>query len=106
MEKQFEQIAIRESLRLVRGVQPQFDGSLADAFVINSPPIVFHFDINVIAAMVSAYRNIAMIGLTSVVPLFAAFKTVSNGVADQVNQRIRNLLDDAVVELSFSSRES
>src|SRR5579862_4160429 len=81
------------------------NGGFSDAFVIDSPAIILHFDINVIAAMIRAYGDVAMIGLPGMVPFLGALQSVSNGVADEMNEGIGNLLDDAVVELRFGSRE-
>ena len=56
--------------------------------------------------MVGAHRKIAVISLPGAIAIFCAFKPVSNGIANQMNQRIGDLLDDAVVEFRFGASQA
>ena len=83
---------------MLSGQQTKIGRRVANFFVIDTAAVVFYFDIYVIAAMVGTNSHIAMIGLARLVALFGALDSVRNRVANQVQQRIGDLLNNVVVE--------
>ena len=58
MEKHFPKIAFREPVGGFRGNKPAFDGALLHAIVVDSPAVIFHFDVDVVAAVVGAQHDV------------------------------------------------
>ena len=54
----------------------------------------------------SANSNVAMIGLAGSIAFFCAFEPMSDGITDEMNQGIGNLLNDAVVQFGLGSRQA
>src|ERR1051325_5876898 len=82
-----------------------FYGSLAHFFIIDAAAVVLYLYINVVAAMVRPHSNIAGITLALLVSLFVSLKPMGHRSAHQVNQRIRYLLDDVVIQLRLSASQ-
>ena len=104
-EQQFEKIALGQTLRVVGVVKATIDRRLANTLVIDSASIVFDFNVDVIAAMVSADCDRSMIWLPCLVTIFVTFDSVCDGIANQVQERIGNLLNDVVVEFGLCARQ-
>src|SRR4029077_5360153 len=64
------------------------DHTLTHFFVINASPIIFHFNENVIAAMVSAHGNAAFFGFLRFGSRVRFFESVRDGVAHEMDQRV------------------
>ena len=75
----------------------------ADTLVFDSLSVIFDFYVDVIAPMVRANRNVAVIRFAGAISLFRTLQSVRNSIANKMNQWIRDLLDDAVVEFCFSA---
>ena len=74
------------------------------AIVVDATAVVFDFDVDVIAAVISAEGDFAWFGFAGAARR-RELDAVGDGVADQVHERIGNLLDDVVVELGFVADE-
>ena len=83
---------------MLSGQQTKIGRRVANFFVIDTAAVVFYFDVYVIAPMVGTNSHIAMIGLARLIALFRALDTVRHRVANQVQQRIGDLLNNVVVE--------
>src|SRR5947209_18749034 len=105
MEEEVEQVTIGHFSGCFCAGQAVLHGGLADALKINTAPVVFHLYIYVVAAMISADGDVAVVALPCLVTLVVAFNTMSHGIAYQVNERIRNLLDDVVIEFRLRTGE-
>ena len=55
--------------------------------------------------MVSPNRNMASIGFPRGLAKFGAFDAVRDGVSYEMNQRVRNVLNDVVVEFGLRALE-
>ena len=71
MEKHFAQIAFGKTIGGFRGYQAAFDRALPHALVIDAAPVVLHFDVNVIAAVISAQADFADFRLARCNAVFA-----------------------------------
>ena len=78
-----------------------FDGRGADFVVVDTAAVILHFDKDVVAAVIGADSDIAVIAFALVYLSSVALKAVRNGVANEMNQRIGNLLNDVVIEFSL-----
>ena len=83
-----------------------FERAGADFFVVDAAAVVFYFDEDVIAAMIGADGQAAFFGFAVARASFRLFDSVRYGIADQVNQRIGNLLNNIVVELGFRALQN
>src|SRR6266850_1496266 len=105
VEKHFAKVALRQPVRGFGRYEAALDRALLHTLVINSPPVVFHFNIDVIAPMVSAQRDVSRCRLACGRTVVAVLDTVRYGISHQVHQRVGNLLNDVVVEFCFAARE-
>src|SRR6185437_15996843 len=103
LEQQIEQLFLSKRLGSIGIKKTDFHRNLADLFVINAPPIIFHFHKNVVAAMVCPDSYSTDITLALLVANVFPFNSVCHSVAHQMDQRVRNLLDDVVIEFCFSA---
>ena len=87
------------------GDQAAFDCALLDALVIDAATVVFDFNVDVIAAMIGAKDDTTEFRFPGFPANFGHFDAVSDRVANQVNERIGNLLNDVVVEFGFAAGE-
>jgi hypothetical protein len=97
MEQHFAQIALGESIRGFRRNQATVHGALANARVVDAAAVVFDLDVNVVAAVIGTKHYVTLSGFTFGQAIGGRFDAVSDGVANKVNERIGNLLDDVVV---------
>src|SRR5271155_198010 len=105
MEKHFAEVALGETIRGFRRNKPALKGAQFHAFVVNTAAVVFHFDVNVIAAVVGTKRNLPHFRLASSDAIFGPLDSMGNGIADEVYEGIGNLLNDIVVEFRLASRK-
>src|SRR5258708_32858126 len=87
------------------GTQTGSDSGLANPLVVEPAAVVLHFDKNVIAAMKGAYGHFAARGFPRSFARRRIFNSMRDGVANQMNQRIGDLLHDIVVEPGVFSNE-
>src|SRR4029077_16736416 len=87
------------------GNQTGSDPGLANPFVVKTAPVVLHFDEHVIAAMKSADRYFSARGFPCSFARRRILDPMRDGVADQMNQGIRDLLHDVVIETSVFSNK-
>src|SRR4030095_1488522 len=80
-------------------------GSLLDAFVVDTAAVVFDFDVDVIAAMVSAESDATGFWLAAERAAIGKFDAMGDGIAVEADERVGNLLNDVVVELGFTAGE-
>jgi hypothetical protein len=57
----------------------------------------------VVAAVIGAKRNLAQFRLARGGAIFGALDSMCDRIPDQVNQGIRNLLNDVVIELGLAA---
>src|SRR5258707_1338236 len=88
MEQHFAKVTFRQPVRGFVRNQAALDRALLHAFVVDAASVVFHFDVNVIAAMIGAQGNFAFFGLSLRRANLRQFDSVRHGVAHQVHQRI------------------
>src|SRR5215469_66761 len=105
MEKHLAHIAFGKPVGSFHGNQAALDGALLHALVINASSIIFDFNINMVAAMISAQCNFAGLRFTCRGAVAAQLDSMGDRVADKMDERVRNLLDDIVVEFGLASRE-
>src|SRR3954468_23986004 len=103
MEQELEEITLADLI--VSGDQSVFDCGLADSFVIDTLAVVFHLYIDMVATVVRAHGDVALLGLAGMVAVFRFLKPVSDRVANKVDERIRYLLNDVVIEFGVSAIE-
>ncbi len=103
MEKHFAKVAFRQPISGLRGNKAAFDGALLHPIVVDSPTVIFHFDVNVVAAVVSAQHDIPRGRFSRGDTVGALLDAVRHGIAHQVHERVGNLLNDIVVELGLTS---
>src|ERR1051326_2235206 len=80
-----------------------FHGGLANFLVIDAAAVVFYLYIYVGAAMVGTHGNVTGIAFALFVALFVAFQAVGYRIAHQMNEGIRNLLDDVIIQFCLSA---
>src|SRR5260370_34952199 len=102
MEKHLPHVTLGKPVGGLLGNQPTFDRALLHALVIYSTPVIFDFDVNVVAAVIGAQHDIPRGRFARSGAVSALFDAVRHRVADQVNERIGNLLNNIVVELGFT----
>src|SRR5215831_32101 len=105
MEKHFAQLAFRQLIGGFLSNDTAINCALFDAFVVNSPAIIFDFDVDVIAAMIGAQCDSADFRFAGERAPIGEFDSVRNGVADEMYERIGNLLNDVVVKLGFAAEK-
>src|SRR6202043_1593717 len=81
------------------------DSGLTNPFVVESAAIVLHFDKDVIAAVEGAYGHLSVRGFSRSFARWCIFNPMRDGIANQVNQRVGDLLHDIVVEPRVFSNE-
>ena len=59
MEKHFAKIAFRQPVGGLLGNKPPFDSALLHSVVVDSPAVIFHLDVNVVATVVGAQQDIS-----------------------------------------------
>ena len=104
-EKHFAEFAFGEPVGGDRATRARRSMAAADAIVIDAAAVVFDFDVDVVAAMIGADETRAVFGFASVAARVGVFDAVRDGIADEVNERIGNLLDDVVVEFGLLADE-
>ena len=76
------------------------------AFVVDAAAVVLDFNVDVVAAMIGAQARLCRVSdLPAARRVFGVLDAVRDGIANQVHQRIGNLLNDVVVELGFAAGE-
>src|SRR5439155_19154830 len=80
-------------------------GSLLDAFVVNASAVVFDFDVDMVAAMISAQGDATGLGLAREGAALRKFDAMRDGVANEMDERVGNLLNDVVVEFGLAAEE-
>src|ERR1700692_1072736 len=103
MEKHFTQIAFGKAISGFWGDQAALNGAVPHAVIVDAAPIVLHFDVDMISTVIGAQADFSKLRLPSGDTILAGFDSVCDGVAYKVNQRIGNLLNDAVVQLGFTA---
>src|ERR1700676_979927 len=98
MEQESAQLIFREMLSFRDGNQTGSDGRLANPLVVEPAAVVLHFDEHMITAMEGAYGHLAARGFPGPFARRRVFNSMRDGVANQVDQWIGNLLHDVVVE--------
>ena len=88
MKQHLAEIAFREPVRRLRRNQAAFDRALLHARVVDAAPVIFDFNINVIAAMVRAQGYLARFRFSGSNSVFGTFDPVRHRVADQVYQGV------------------
>src|SRR5437016_2651728 len=79
------------------------DGALSHAGVVDTAAVVLDFDVDVIAAVIGSESDAADFGFVSFATAFRQLDSVSNGIPDQVDEGIRNLLNNVVVQFGFAA---
>src|SRR5581483_2838864 len=92
MEKHFAKVTLGEAAGGLGRNESALDGALLHAFVVDAAAIIFDFDVDVIAAMVGAQEDSASFGFSGGETVGRRLDPVGDGVANQVNQGIGNLL--------------
>src|SRR5262245_31477718 len=105
MEKHFAELALRQLVGSFLGNDHATNGALFDTLVVNSPAIIFDYEVDVVAEMIGAQRDPADFRLTGERAPIGEFDTVRNGIPDQMHERIGDLLNDVVVELGFAAEK-
>src|SRR5215472_6531459 len=98
VEKLFAQVAFGEAIRGFVRNEAAIDGTLLDTGIVNAAAVVFDFDVDVVAAVVGAEGDLALLGFARGGADLREFDAVRDGIADEMNERIGDLLDDVVVE--------
>ena len=101
VKEELEQLALAELFCFLICHQAGLNRGAAHPVKINAAAVIFHLDKNMAAARIGAYRQFSAFAFAREVALFPAFHTVRHRVANQVNQRIGNLLDDIVVKFGL-----
>ena len=103
MEQHFPKFSFGKAAGgLVRN-ETTIDGALFDSVVIDAAAVVFYFDVNVIPTVIGTECDATDVRLAGVAAAFRQFDSVSNRIPDQVNEGIRNLLNDVVVQFGFAA---
>ncbi len=105
MEQHFSQFSFGQSARGFRETRPDSIALCLNPLVVDAAAVVFHFNVNVVATVIGAHRKILPCSGLPARTIFRAFNSVRHGIAHQVNQGVRNLLDDIVIEFRLASRE-
>src|SRR5882757_9258906 len=98
MEEHLAEIAVGKPVGRFGRDEAALNGAVLHAFVIDATAVVFDFDVNMIAAMVGAQENFAGFGFSGGTALGSVFDAVRDGIANQMDKRVGNLLDDVVVQ--------
>ena len=76
MKEEFKQVTFTKGGDVIRAYQTGLDSSGFHFFVVDATAVVFYFNKDVVAAMVRADGNIAVIALSGVIALILTFKSV------------------------------
>src|SRR5581483_8901595 len=106
MEEELQQLLVGQICRSIGADQEVFHRRLADFFVVDALTIVFNFYINVVAAMVGADGNVSMVAFSGLIAELFLFDSMGDCVADQMDQRVGDLLNNVVVQFGLSPGES
>src|SRR6267154_6694908 len=105
MEEHLAEIAVGKPVGRFGRDEAALDGAVLYAFVIDAAAVVFDFDVNVIAAMVGAQGNFAGFRFSGGAALGGIFDAVRDGIANKMDKRVGDLLNDVVVQLGFTAGE-
>src|SRR5215472_6842318 len=105
VEKLFAQVAFGEAIRGFVRNEAAIDGTLLDTGIVNATAVVFDFDVDVVAAVIGTEGDLALLGFARGGADMREFDAVRDGIADEVNERIGDLLDDVVVEFGIAAGE-
>src|SRR5258707_475399 len=105
MKEHFAEIAIGEAVGGFGRDEAALDGAVLHAFVIDAPTVIFDFDVNVIATMIGAQRNFSGFRFSGGAALGSIFDAVRDGIANKMDKRVGDLLNDVVVQLGFTAGE-
>src|SRR5689334_7721410 len=105
MKEDLQQIAFAKLRSVISGDDSLLYSFRPDAFKVDAAAIILDLNEDVIAAVVGTYGDIAVIRFSRAITLLGRFQPVGNGVANQVDERIGDLLDDVVVEFCLCSGE-
>src|SRR5438105_15587942 len=103
MEEHFAQVALGEPVSGFHRNEAALNGAFLDAVVFDAPAIIFDFDVDVIAAVIRAQHDLPGFRFVGNNAIAARLYAVRHGVTHEVDERIRNLLNNVVVEFSFTS---
>ncbi len=79
------------------------DDGCADLLIVDAAAIVLYFNVDLIAAMVGAQGNQSLLSLAALVALLGGLDAMGDGVAYEMDQRIGDLLDDAVIQVRLAA---
>ena len=105
MEEHFAHVAFGEAIGGFHRNQAALDGALLHAPVVDPAAVVLDFNVDVVAAVIRAQHDFSRGRLSRGGTIVAVLDSVRDGVTDEMSERIRNLLNDVVVEFGFASRE-
>src|SRR5712672_1025322 len=105
MEEHLAEIAVGKPVGRFGRDEAALDGAVLYAFVIDAATVVFDFDVNVIAAVIGAQGNFAGFGFSGSAAVGRVFDAVRDGIANQMDKRVGDLLNDVVVQLGFAAGE-
>jgi len=105
MEKHFAKIALGEASGGFRRNETALGGALFYALVVDAAAVVFDFHVDVVATVIGAERNFADFGFAGRGAIGGVFNAVGDGIADEMDERIGNLLNDVVVEFGLAAGE-
>src|ERR1700688_1033625 len=103
MEEHFAQIALGKAISRFRGDEAALNSTVPHAVIVDAASVILHLDVDMISPVISAQANFADLRLASGDTILAGFDSMCDRVAHQVNQRIGNLLDDAVIQFGFAA---
>src|SRR5438445_13240700 len=103
MEQHFPKFSFGKTAGCFVRDNATIDGALSYAVVVDTAAVVLHFDVDVITAVIGTESDTADFGFVSFAAAFRQFDSVSNGIPDQVDEGIRNLLNDVVVQFGFAA---
>src|SRR6266853_1168068 len=98
MKQERPQFAFRKMAGFRGRHESGVHGGMANPFVVEPAAVVLHFDKYVIAAVECAHGHSAAFRLPCQFPRRGVFDPVGDGIANEVNQRIGDLLHDVVVQ--------
>src|SRR6185437_14732608 len=84
-EKEIAQVALAHLASLVGSREAALERTGANSFKVNSPAIIFHFDKNVIAAMIRADNDSPLWILPVLLPVRNLLNSVRNRITDDMN---------------------
>ena len=103
LEDQVEKLLGRPSIDLARGRHAPLDGHRAQHLQVDAAPVVFQRDQDAIALLLGREHQLAGRRLADALADGRRLDAVVDGVANEMNQRLGDLLDDFLVELGLAA---